>query len=187
MIVLFVKIIIKATADCILNYSIIIIINHIRSLCILVLYESGSGQLLDKSTERVYNALYYCNEFHNLLYLSTNIWRVLSTFTAEQVPTKSVWDFGGTWSSKLAGVRFVVDTHSTVGIDNTIPVKVLDMPAGTKSNGFLNKDWMAKASAQYGRLGPVSLSAINRADRNVAVFIGNSRFKGRGGCVQNES
>lgn len=106
---------------------------------------------------------------------------MLSIFTAEQVPAKSVWDFGGTWSSKLAGVRFVVDTHSTVGIDNSIPVKVLDMPAGTKSNGFLNKDWMAKASAQYGRLGPVSLSAINRADRNVAVFIGNnSRFRGGG-------
>ncbi|XP_050066972.1 uncharacterized protein LOC126555929 [Aphis gossypii] len=93
-------------------------------------------------------------------------------FKTEQVPAKSVWDFGGTWSSKLAGVRFVVDTHSTVGIDNSIPVKVLDMPAGTKSNGFLNKDWMVKASAQYSRLGPVSLSAINRADRNVAVFIG---------------
>ncbi|XP_025206685.1 uncharacterized protein LOC112602691 [Melanaphis sacchari] len=94
---------------------------------------------------------------------------------AAQVPATSatsVWDFGGTWSSKLAGVRFVVDARSTVGIDNSIPVRILDMSVGAKSNGFLSKDWMAKATAQYGHLGPVSLSAINRADKNVAVFIG---------------
>jgi len=102
---------------------------------------------------------------------------VLDIFkAARELATTSVWDIGGTWSSKLAGVRFVIDTHSTVGIDNSIPVKILDMAVGTKSNGFLNKDWMAKASAQYGHLGPVSLSAINRADKNVAVFIGNSRL-----------
>jgi len=93
---------------------------------------------------------------------------------AQQVPATSV--FGGTWSSELAGVRFVVDSYSTVGIDNSIPVKILDTEVGKKSNGFLNKGWMAKANAQYGPLGPVSLSVINRVDKNVAVFIGNSRL-----------
>uniref|UniRef100_A0A2S2NVZ5 Uncharacterized protein n=1 Tax=Schizaphis graminum TaxID=13262 RepID=A0A2S2NVZ5_SCHGA len=116
---------------------------------------------------------YYCYEHHNLLFITVKY----EFYVAAQVPaTTSVWDFGGTWSSKLAGVRFVIDAHSTVGIDNSIPVKIVDMAVGTKSNGFLNKDWMAKASTQYGHLGPVSLSAINRADKNVAVFIGNSRL-----------
>ncbi|XP_060862330.1 uncharacterized protein LOC132939266 [Metopolophium dirhodum] len=98
---------------------------------------------------------------------------------AQQVPATSVWDFGGTWSSELAGVRFVVHSHSTVGIDNSIPVKILDMEVGTKSNGFLNKGWLAKANAHYGPLGPVSLSVINNVDKNVAMFIGfvNSQNK----------
>jgi len=105
------------------------------------------------------------------------IQRVSLMFTAiQQVPTTFAWDIGGTWSSKLAGVRFVVDSHSTVGIDDSIPVKIIDTEVGTKSNGFLNKGWMAKANAPYGSLGPVSVSVINRADKNVAVFIGNSRL-----------
>jgi len=94
----------------------------------------------------------------------------------QQVPPTSDWDFGGTWSSELAGVRFVVHSHSTVGIDNSIPVKILDMEVGTKSNGFLNKGWLAKANAHYAPLGPVSLSVINNVDKNVAMFIGNLRL-----------
>jgi len=104
--------------------------------------------------------------------------QIRRVFTAaQQVPATSAWDIGGTWSSKLAGVRFVIDSHSTVGIDNSIPVKILDTEVGTKSNGFLNNDWMAKANAPYGSLGPVSISVINRADKNVAMFIGNSSLR----------
>lgn len=82
----------------------------------------------------------------------------------------SVWDFGGTWSSELAGVRFEMDSRSTVGVDKNIPVRILQ--DGTRLNGFLNKGWMAKANAQYGRYGPVTLFAINRPERNVAAFVG---------------
>ncbi|VVC44681.1 Hypothetical protein CINCED_3A018613 [Cinara cedri] len=82
-----------------------------------------------------------------------------------------VWDFGGTWSSELAGVRFNMDSSITVGVDNNIPVKILQ--DGKRLIGFLNnKDWMAKANAQYGRYGPVTLFAINPLEKNVAVFVG---------------
>jgi len=125
--------------------------------------------------------LFYTFNICYLLYCehhcTVQIRRLSSMFTAaqvaQQVSATSVWDFGGTWSSELAGVRFVVHSHSTVGIDNSIPVKILDMEVGTKSNGFLNKGWLAKANAHYGPLGPVLLSVINNADKNVAMFIGN--------------
>jgi len=127
----------------------------------------------------IYAIIYISNVI--VYYCIVKIRRVPSMFTAarvaQQVPATSVWDFGGTWSSELAGVQFVVDSHSTVGIDNSIPVKILDMEVGTKSNGFLNKDWLAKANAHYGPLGPVSLSVISKEDKNVAVFIGNLRLR----------
>jgi len=129
------------------------------------------------SIHLIYVIIYIAECAH---YFIVQIRRMSSMFTAaqmaQQVPATPVWDFGGTWSSELAGVRFVVHSHSTVGIDNSIPVKILDMEVGTKSNGFLNEDWLAKANAHYGPLGPVSLSIINIADKNVAMFIGNLRF-----------
>lgn len=87
--------------------------------------------------------------------------------------SSSAWDFGGAWSSELAGVRFDIDARSTVGVDKNMPVKISERVDGTKSNGFLNRGWMAKANAEYGRAGPVSLFAANRPDRTVAVFVGN--------------
>jgi len=89
----------------------------------------------------------------------------------------SVWDFGGTWSSELAGVRFDMDARGTVGVDRNIPVKILDGVAKSNS-GFLNKNWMAKANVQHGRDGPVTLFAMNRQDKSVAVFVGNTLARG---------
>lgn len=91
---------------------------------------------------------------------------------AEVTSSLSVWNFGGTWSSEITGVRFEIDTHSTVGMDKHLPVKILDRATGTVSNGFMNKTWMAKANAQYGRNGPIELFAINLPEKTVAVFIG---------------
>lgn len=101
--------------------------------------------------------------------------KILLLFTASAAVAKtlSTWDFGGTWSSELAGVRFDMDAHSTIGVDKNMPVRISEMFEGTKSNGFLNKGWMAKANAQYGQAGPVSLFAVNRPEKTVAVFVGN--------------
>ncbi|XP_025415696.1 uncharacterized protein LOC112687284 [Sipha flava] len=89
-----------------------------------------------------------------------------------QAAASDYWDFGGTWSSDPAGVWFDMDVRNTVGIDKNIPVKISDRVMGTKSSGFMNKRWMAKANAKYGHLGPVSLFAINRLERSIAVFVG---------------
>lgn len=90
-----------------------------------------------------------------------------------QAAASDYWDFGGTWSSDPAGVWFDMDVRNLVGIDKSIPVKISDRVMGTKSTGFMNKRWMAKANAKYGHLGPVSLFAINRSERSIAVFVGN--------------
>lgn len=96
-------------------------------------------------------------------------------FTA-QAAASNYWELGGTWSSDPAGVWFDMDVRNMVGIDKNIPVKISDRVVGTKSTGFMNKHWMAKANAKYGRHGPISLFAINRSEKNVAVFIGNNNI-----------
>lgn len=93
---------------------------------------------------------------------------------AVQAAASDYWDFGGTWSSDPAGVWFDMDVRNTIGMEKSIPVKISDRAMGAKSAGFMNKHWMAKANAKYGRLGPVSLFAINRSEKNVAVFVGNT-------------
>lgn len=38
----------------------------------------------------------------------------------------------------------------------------------------MNKNWMAKANAQYGNNGPVSIFAMNLKEKTIAVFVGKS-------------
>lgn len=138
---------------------------------IYFIFVNNKLQFKSISRNRVKNiqqslVMVFISEDNINLFYNDNIYHTVSAAKA------SVWDFGGTWSSDLAGVRFDMDVHSTVGMDKNMPVKILDRADCTKSNGFLNKGWMAKANAQYGRSGPVSLFAINRPEKTVAVFIG---------------
>lgn len=105
--------------------------------------------------------------------------------------TTCVWNLGGTWSSDAAGVQFDVDARHSAGVDKNMPVNIVEGPRsdrigvlrsdrvddgdggrGGLGEGFMRGGWMAKANARYGRLGPVSLFAVNRQEKAVAVFIG---------------
>ncbi|XP_050437970.1 uncharacterized protein LOC126844134 [Adelges cooleyi] len=164
------------------HLSIVFVIFHLQ--CIKTLIVKNDAPLLNisclnLSEQCAQKALSYANKINDEKDSKTK-WKYLMKFVGDKVKKRSLeyykrsqrWSFGGTWTSECAGVRFDVDSQSTVGIDNNMPVKLVEKSGGKCAGGFLDRNWLAKASGPSWSEGPITLYAINQSTKMFAAFIG---------------